>query len=89
MATRSTPSIDTTLAIPIPKCRPTVLSILEEQMARHVIAVGGKVASEFGRQPVLYTLDRQTHFAIGIDFEFPPMRLCVADLAGQIRYEKQ
>ena len=69
--------------------RPTVLGILEEQMARHVIAVGGKVASEFGRQPVLYTLDRKTHFAIGIDFEFPPVRLCVADLAGQIRYEKQ
>ena len=69
--------------------RPTVLSILDEQMARHVIAVGGKVASEFGRQPVLYTLDRQTRFAIGIDFEFPPMRLCVSDLAGQIRYEKQ
>ena len=35
--------------------RPTVLSILEEQTARRVITTGGKVASDFGRQPILYT----------------------------------
>lgn len=69
--------------------RPTVLSILEEQTARRVITTGGKVASDFGRQPILYTLDTAHHFAIGIDFEFPPMRLCITDLTGQIRHERQ
>lgn len=69
--------------------RPTVLSIIEEQTARQVITTGGKVASDFGRQPILHTLDPHRHFAIGIDFEFPPMRLCIIDLTGHIRLERQ
>ncbi len=69
--------------------RPTVLSILEEQMQRQVITAGGKVASDFGRQPILYTLNTHHYFAIGIDFEFPPMRLCITDLTGHICFERQ
>ncbi len=69
--------------------RPTVLSILEEQTQRQVIAAGGKVASDFGRQPIRYTINTRHYFAIGIDFEFPPMRLCITDLTGHICFERQ
>ena len=67
--------------------RPTVLSIVDEQMERKVIERSGFAESVVGRQPVLYALNTNSYFAIGIDFEFPPVRITVVDLSGAIRYE--
>lgn len=68
--------------------RPTVLSIIEEQVQRNVIERTGFAESSVGRQPMLYALNTSSFFSIGIDFEFPPVRLTVVDLSGNIRYEK-
>ena len=68
--------------------RPTVLSIIEDQVQRSVIERTGFAESSVGRQPVLYALNTSSFFSIGIDFEFPPVRLTVVDLSGAIRYEK-
>jgi len=69
--------------------RPTVLEILEEQTSRHILTSCGKMPSNFGRHPKLYAIDTSHYFAIGIDFEFPPMRLCITDLTGHVCYERQ
>lgn len=68
--------------------RPTVLNIIDDLLQRDIIARVGFAESTVGRQPVLYGLSNNTYFAIGIDFEFPPVRLVVTDLSGTIRYQK-
>jgi len=68
--------------------RPTVLNIISELLGRNVIKRAGFVETTIGRQPVLYAIDTETHFAIGIDFEFPPVHLVVTDLSGTPRYHK-
>lgn len=69
--------------------RPTVLNIIDDLFQRNIIDRAGYAESNVGRQPVLYALDNHTHFAIGIDFEFPPIHLVITDLSGTIRYEKR
>ncbi|MCI8598358.1 MAG: ROK family transcriptional regulator [Lachnospiraceae bacterium] len=68
--------------------RPTVLSIIDDWTQRDVIKRSGYAESNVGRQPVLYAINNTTHFAIGIDFEFPPIHLVITDLSGNIRYQK-
>lgn len=68
--------------------RPTVLNIIDDLFQRNIIDRIGYAESNVGRQPVLYALDKNTHFAIGIDFEFPPIHLVITDLSGAIRCEK-
>lgn len=66
--------------------RPTVLSILDGLLSDNVIRRVGFAEATVGRQPALYAIDTTHHFAIGIDFEFPPMHLSITDLSGAIRY---
>lgn len=68
--------------------RPTVLNIIDELQQHSIIDRVGFAESTVGRQPVLYAINTCTHFAIGIDFEFPPIHLVVTDLSGTIRYQK-
>lgn len=68
--------------------RPTILGILEDYLNNRIIVQAGLGESSVGRQPVLYALDTSMHFAIGIDFEFPPVHIVVTDLARNICYEK-
>lgn len=68
--------------------RPTVLNIIDDLLRRGIIDRAGFAESNVGRQPVLYAINNNTYFAIGIDFEFPPVRLVVTDLSGTIRYHK-
>jgi predicted NBD/HSP70 family sugar kinase len=68
--------------------RPTVLQILEDLSERGVVCCAGPAESSGGRQPMLYQIDTTKHFAIGVDFEFPPMRLAVIDLQGNVRLSK-
>lgn len=68
--------------------RPTVLNIIADLIQRNIIQRAGFVETSVGRQPVLYAIDTSAHFAIGIDFEFPPVHLVVTDLSGTPRYHK-
>lgn len=68
--------------------RPTVLSILSDLTQRRIIRRAGFVETSVGRQPALYAVDTSTYFAIGIDFEFPPIHLVVTDLSGKPCYVK-
>lgn len=69
--------------------RPTVLNIIDDLLKRDIIERAGFAESGVGRQPFLYALSEDTYFAIGIDFEFPPVRLIVTNLSGTIRYAKK
>jgi len=66
--------------------RPTVLTLLDELLSRKIVQKAGFGESMGGRQPVLYSLDAGTYFAIGIDLEFPPMRIVFTDIKGNIVY---
>lgn len=68
--------------------RPTVLNIIADLIGRNIIQRAGFVETSVGRQPVLYAINTSEHFAIGIDFEFPPVHLVVTDLSGTPRYHK-
>lgn len=64
--------------------RPTAVSIVRQLEAEHVLKRAGHASSEVGRQPVLYSIDDSTHFAIGIDIDGPPARIVLVDLAGNV-----
>jgi predicted NBD/HSP70 family sugar kinase len=66
--------------------RPTVLTLLDELLNRKIVQKAGFGESMGGRQPVLYSLDASTYFAVGIDFEFPPVRIVFSDIKGNIVY---
>ena len=66
--------------------RPTVLKIIEYLIEENILEKYGYAESSGGRQPVLYAFNLNYHFAIGIDFEFPPMRLVITDLNENIKY---
>ena len=68
--------------------RPTILNIIDELLEQNIIERIGCAESAVGRQPFLYALTHHTYFAIGIDFEFPPIRLVVTDLSGAVCYQK-
>jgi predicted NBD/HSP70 family sugar kinase len=62
--------------------RPTVLNILNGLIKRGIVEKVGFAESSGGRQPTLFSFNLSQHFAIGIDFEFPPVRLVISDLMG-------
>ena len=62
--------------------RPTILNILNGLINRGIVEKVGFAESSGGRQPTLFAFNLSHHFAIGIDFEFPPMRLMISDLMG-------
>ena len=62
--------------------RPTILNILNGLIKRGIVEKVGFAESSGGRQPSLFAFNLSHHFAIGIDFEFPPMRLMISDLMG-------
>jgi predicted ArsR family transcriptional regulator len=53
--------------------RPTILNILDGLTKRGIIQKVGYAESSGGRQPALFAFNLSHHFAIGIDFEFPPV----------------
>lgn len=62
--------------------RPTILNILNGLIKRGIVEKVGFAESSGGRQPSLFAFNLSQHFAIGIDFEFPPMHLIISDLMG-------
>ena len=69
--------------------RPTVLNILRELEEDDVIMKDGFSESNGGRSAALLTLNGNKHFALGIDFEFPTVRMVIANLKGEICCSKK
>lgn len=66
--------------------RPTVLTILHGLENREIISKAGYAFAEVGRQPALYAINVDAHFAIGIDIDGPPVHLAVSNLNGDLLY---
>jgi predicted NBD/HSP70 family sugar kinase len=64
--------------------RPTVLSILKKLLEDGLVSTSGLAPSEGGRQPVLYALNANSFYAIGIDVDGPPINLVISDLNGEV-----
>ena len=64
--------------------RPTVIKILNNLLDNEIIQKVGFADTIGGRKPILYSINRQTYYAIGIDIEIPPIRLVIADIKGNI-----
>ena len=68
--------------------RPTVLHILKDLDAKGLACKAGLGESLGGRQPVLYQLDLSNHFAVGIDFEYTPLRVAISDLKENLLFSR-
>jgi hypothetical protein len=69
--------------------RPTVLHLLRDLMDSEIIVKDGFADSAtVGRSASLLNLNRQNHFALGIDFEFPAIRMAIANMKNDILAEE-
>ncbi len=69
--------------------RPTVLEILKELTEDGYIVKNGYSESTGGRSPALIYVNRDSCFAVGVDFEFPKVRLAVSNIKGEIIKSKE
>ncbi len=63
--------------------RPTVTSLIRELEDENRILRIGHNYSNVGRAPVLYGINPDVFYAVGIDFEFPICRIAISNLAGK------
>jgi len=68
--------------------RPTILNIIKHFISENIIYKSGLAESTVGRQPSLFSLNSKAYYAIGIDFDFPPVRLAISDLNGNLVYTR-
>ncbi|MDD3411332.1 MAG: ROK family transcriptional regulator [Eubacteriales bacterium] len=68
--------------------RPTVLGVMRELADDQLIARVGYSESSGGRAAGLWGMDGEGHFAVGVDFEFPQVRMVIANLKNEIRCAK-
>lgn len=66
--------------------RPTVLNIIKELTDKQIVKKAGFAESEVGRSPVLYSLNTEGFFAIGVDIDGPPVHIAVSDINGKLVY---
>lgn len=64
--------------------RPTVVGMVRALEEVGLVRSIGKRESSGGRTPVLYGINPEACYAVGIDFEFPVLRVAVSNLKGQI-----
>ena len=69
--------------------RPTVLNILRELEEDEIVIKDGFSESNGGRSAALLTLNGSKHLALGIDFEFPAVRMVIANLKGEIHSSRK
>ncbi|MCE5344225.1 MAG: ROK family transcriptional regulator, partial [Eubacteriales bacterium] len=65
--------------------RPTVLDGIRALTDENMIIRVGYSESSGGRAAGLWGLDGNHHFAMGIDFEFPQVRMVIANMNSEIR----
>ena len=64
--------------------RPTVINILKGLMDDGIVVKDGFAEAAVGRSAALLNLSSSGHLALGIDFEFPKVRMVVANMRGEI-----
>ena len=64
--------------------RPTVLDALKVLMKENILVKNGFSKSTGGRSASLISINTAAYYAVGIDFEFPKIRIVAADLKGGI-----
>ncbi len=69
--------------------RPTVLEILRELTDEGYIVKNGYSESTGGRSPALINVNRDSCYAVGVDFEFPKVRLAISNMKGDIIKAKE
>jgi predicted NBD/HSP70 family sugar kinase len=69
--------------------RPTVLTLLKELTEGRLISKCGFAESMGGRQPALFAIDTSSYYAIGIDMDYPPIRLMISNLKGEKVYSRK
>ncbi len=62
--------------------RPTIVGLIREMEADKTVIKSGRGSSNGGRAPTLYSINAKVFYAIGIDFEFPTVRMAISDLEG-------
>ena len=60
--------------------RPTVTSLVQEMTADNLVVKSGYGTSNGGRNPVLYHANAGAAYAMGIDLEFPKVRMAISNL---------
>ncbi|MBW4079839.1 ROK family transcriptional regulator [Paenibacillus sp. S150] len=69
--------------------RPTVINSVKELTEENVVMKGGRAESTGGRTAVLLTTNADAYYAVGADFEFPQVRMAIANLKGTILASRQ
>lgn len=69
--------------------RPTVVNMVRALEEANLIMDTGKRDSSGGRAPVLYGINPDAYYAIGVDFEYPVSRIVICDFAGEIKYSSR
>ncbi|MFB9276055.1 ROK family protein [Cohnella cellulosilytica] len=64
--------------------RPTVVNIIKELTEKNIVFKSGFAEYTGGRLPTLLSLNANSYFAIGIDFEYPPIRMAISNLKGEV-----
>lgn len=64
--------------------RPTVLSAVKILTEESILVKSGFSKSTGGRTASLISINTKAYYAVGIDFEFPKIRIVIADLKGGI-----
>jgi predicted NBD/HSP70 family sugar kinase len=64
--------------------RPTIMSLVHEMNIEEAVLKVGRGTSSGGRIPTLYGINARAAFAMGIDMEFPTVRMAVSDLDGNL-----
>lgn len=66
--------------------RPTVETLLRELIAEGVLSEAGTSKEGVGRSAKLYGIGVERYFSIGVDFEYPALRVCAVNLAERPVY---
>ncbi|GIO41290.1 ROK family protein [Paenibacillus apis] len=64
--------------------RPTVINSVKELTDDHIIIKGGLAESTGGRAAALLAINSDAYYGIGVDFEFPQVRIAMANSNGEI-----
>jgi len=64
--------------------RPTVVNIIKDLTERDIVVKSGFAEYTGGRLPTLLSLNANSYYAIGIDFEYPPIRMAISNLKGEV-----
>lgn len=69
--------------------RPTTIGMVRVLEEAGLVTKIGRGDSNGGRIPVIYGINPDAYYAIGIDFEYPVSRVAISDMKGIIRFSSR